>query len=72
MPVIKDSMDIGSVTFYSETYINDDDDVGHKEVGIKYTEHSTDHWNSHTTTEVEISKKAAQDIIDFLKREFNI
>lgn len=42
------------------------------DVYLEYTEHSSDHWHSDSTTSVTIDKEKAQQMVDFLCKHFNI
>ncbi len=47
-------------------------DGGSTYVSIEYVEHSTDHWHSDSNTSLDVSKEQAIEIIEFLKRNFNL
>lgn len=41
-------------------------------VCLEYTEHSADHWHSDTETSIDIDKEMAHNIVEFLKKHFEI
>jgi len=43
-----------------------------KEVCLEYTERSPDHWHSDTETSIDIDKEMAQNVVEFLKKHFEI
>ena len=41
-------------------------------VCLEYTEHSSDHWHSDTETLIDIDKEKAVELVEFLKKHYNI
>lgn len=41
-------------------------------VCLEYTEHSADHWHSDTETSIDIDKEKAIELVQFLKKHYNI
>lgn len=46
--------------------------IGVIDVCLEYVEHSTDHWNSDSTTSISIDADMARKIIDFLREAHGI
>ena len=42
------------------------------DLAIEYTEHSSDHWHSDYETCLSIDKEKAIEIIEFLRKHFNV
>ena len=66
--IIDEKLNIGNSCRLIANYISD----MQPDVAIEYTEYSTNHWNSDTETSINIDKNKAIEIIEFLKKHFDV